>query len=173
LTDRVLNTVWNWREDAGREAGRRERADLRRAALIQAVVMALVGCVVGLWWGHRVVAYVIWGLAAVVLVLGLAAPAAYRHVHRFGQWLGRLVGGLLLYLLLAPAYYLIFLPASLIVRMTGRDPMSLQRRDPRHTCWIPRNGEIPVETYARQFMLEDKAARELRRPVGVGEETGP
>ena len=172
MSERVVNTVWNWRETAGRSVQSHERTDLRRAALIQTAVMAAVGCVLAFWWGHHIAAYVVWSLAAIVLALGLAAPGTYRHIHRFGQWLGRAVGGLLLHLLMTPMYFLVFFPASLILRLTGRDPLSLKKRDMRHTCWIPRVGAVPVETYARQFMIEDKAARRLRRPVGAGEEAG-
>ena len=172
MSDRVVNTVWNWREAAGRDEQSRERTGLRRSALVQTAVMVAIGCILAFLWGHHIAAYIVWSLAAVVLLLGLAAPSAYRHIHRFGQWLGRAVGGLLLYLLMTPMYFLVFFPASLILRLTGRDPMSLKKRDMRHTCWIPRAGDIPVETYARQFMLEDKEARKLRRPVADAEEAG-
>ncbi len=168
LNDRVINTVWNWREAKNNSSAGSDHGVLRRRALLQAVIMGFIGGLLYFGWGHHIAGIVIWSLAGIVLVLGLAAPKAYRPVHNFGQWLGRMVGAALLYLLLAPAYYLVFFPAALLLRMIGRDPMSLKKREMRFTCWIARKGEIPPETYERQFLLEDKEARKALRPVDKG-----
>lgn len=161
----VQETVWNWR-NPGPEGG--GSVNLRRQAVIQAAVMAVIGLLLHQWIGHQTFGLVIWALAAVVLILGLAAPKAYRPIHRFGQFLGKAVGGLLTWLLLVPLFFLVFFPGAIVLKLTGRDPMSLRRKDDRYTCWIPRRRAIPNSNYVRQFLLEDKAAREELRPVGSG-----
>ena len=98
----VLETVWNWRDSSGRSTGKTEGASLRRQAVIQVIVMGAIGFVLYRWIGHETFAKVVWGLAAVILVLGLVAPRAYRPVHRFGLWLGKIIGALLTYVLLIP-----------------------------------------------------------------------
>lgn len=164
----VQETVWNWREKSGRGAGPSESASLRRQAIIQALVMGVIGFALLKWIGHATFAKVVWGLAGVVLVLGLAAPRAYRPIHRFGRWLGRAVGVLLTYVLLVPLYFLFFTPAALYLRLRGRDPMQRRPRDAQYTCWVPRRRPATAESYTRQFLLEDKGARRELRPVGAG-----
>ncbi len=169
----VQETVWNWRDSAGPGKGKSEASSLRRQAVIQAVVMGVIGFVLYQWIGHHLFARIVWGLAGIILVLGLVAPAAYRPIHRFGQWLGRAVGALLTWVLLIPLYYLVFSPGALLLRLQGRDPMHRRMRDRRYTCWIPRNRPATPETYNRQFLLEDKEARGALRPVGAsGRQTG-
>ena len=83
-------SVWDWRSETG--TGRRAGeglARLRRAAWLQVTVMAGVGAFLYFLFGHRLVGQVVWGLAAVCLLLGTIHPPAYRPVHRFGRWLGR------------------------------------------------------------------------------------
>jgi len=168
LPSSVLETVWNWRDSSGRSTGKTEGASLRRQAVIQVIVMGAIGFVLYRWIGHETFAKVVWGLAAVILVLGLVAPRAYRPVHRFGLWLGKIIGALLTYVLLIPLYFLVFLPGALVLRLQGRDPMHRRARDRAYTCWIPRRRPAERETYSRQFLLEDKAARVELRPVGAG-----
>jgi hypothetical protein len=167
----VVEIVWNWRAAEDPLLHRNaERAELRRRALLQGSVMVAVGALVFFLLGHRTVGLVVWGLAVLVLGLGLAVPAAYRPLNRFGEWLGRIVGALLTFLMLVPLFYLVFLPVSAFLRMKGHDPMSRGRREMNQTCWIPRRRPVATDAYARQFLLEDSEARALVRPVGAGPE---
>jgi hypothetical protein len=171
MSRRVVESVWNWRAAEDPLLHRvAERAELRRRALLQGSVMVAVGALVFFLLGHRIVGLAVWGLAVLILGLGLAAPAAYRPLNRFGEWLGRTVGALLTYLMLVPLFYLVFLPVSAFLRMKGHDPLSRSRRDPNQTCWIPRRRPVSADAYVRQFLLEDSEARALVRPVGAGPE---
>jgi len=165
----VQEVVWNWREhEASPRADSSVRNHLRRKAVIQALVMGVIGAILLGLFGHRIVAFVVWGLAAVILILGLAAPPVYRHVDRFGQLIGRAVGGLLTTVLLTPFYYLVFFPGALLLRLQGRDPLHRPPLEPGRTGWIPRRQAPTPESYARQFLREDREARVLHRPVGAG-----
>jgi len=121
--------------------------------------------------GHRISGLVIWGLALFILLLGLVAPRAYQPIHRIGKWLGRIIGNLLSYLMLVPLYLLVFTPASIYLKLKRRDPMQRQKRDPQHTYWIPRRLRSALGGYRRQFLLEDREARSLLRPVGPSSES--
>lgn len=168
----VQEVVWNWRErGASTHADPSLRSRLRRKAVIQTLVMGVIGAVLLGLFGHRIVAFVVWGLAAVILILGLAAPPAYRHIDRFGQFLGRAVGGLLTAVLLTPFYYLVFFPGALLLRLQGRDPLHRPPLEPGRTGWIPRRQGPTPESYAHQFLREDREARVLHRPVGAGADT--
>ena len=69
----VQGTVWNWRDSEGQGKEKSEAATLRRQAVIQALVMGVIGFVLFQWIGHHTFARVIWGLAGLILVLGLIA----------------------------------------------------------------------------------------------------
>jgi uncharacterized membrane protein YecN with MAPEG domain len=176
----VSAVIWNWRERlsegesgpapheplTGSGTGHRLRgSQVRRQATVQGAVMAVVGVLLGLLLGHWAAAWVIWILAAVILVLGLAHPPAYRPVHAFGLWLGRIVGVSLTWLLLAPFYYLFVTAVAWLLRLRGRDPLHRGSRPPDETYWIPRRLTPQPESYRRQYLREDPQAHSLRRSV--------
>lgn len=168
VRERVLAATWNWRAPAGPAPGS-GRAALRRAAFIQAGVTAAVGAVLRFGFGHHLFPQILWGIAVLVLVLGLFFPRAYRPVHAFGRGLGRFVGRILVYVLLVPLYYLFFTPVALLLRIQKRDPLHRDFRDPRHTYWIARGPRERGENATRQFLREDREARGELRDVGSNE----
>ena len=103
VRQRILAVTWDWRAPSGPVPGS-GRAALRRAALIQAGVTAAVGAILRFGFGHQLFPIILWGIAGLVLVLGLFLPRAYRPVHAFGRGLGRFVGRILVYVLLVPFY---------------------------------------------------------------------
>jgi hypothetical protein len=168
IRERVLAATWDWRAPAGPAPGS-GRAALRRAALTQAGVTAAVGAVLRFGFGHHLFPLVLWGIAILVLFLGLFLPRAYRPVHAFGRGLGRVVGKILLYVLLVPFYYLFFTPVALLLRLQKRDPLHRSFRDPRHTYWIARGPRERGENASRQFLREDREARGALRDVESGD----
>ena len=162
---RVIQATWNWQSPAdpvpdGPAGG------LRRSALIQSLVMGLIAAILFYGFHHLLLARIIWALAGLVLVLGLAFPPAYRPIHAFGQWLGRVVGNGLTYVLLVPFFYLFFTPVALLLRLQGRDPLHRGFRDPQWTYWLARSPKGPGENIDKQFLREDREARKQLRPVG-------
>jgi hypothetical protein len=165
-TPSVVEATWNWRASSG-DARATAGPRYRRLALIQGAVMILAATAVLFLLNHQLAARIIAGLGILVIVLGLLFPRAYRPVHAFGQGLGRAVGQLLVYLLLVPFFYLVFLPGALILRLQKRDPLHRRYRDPRWTYWIPRRGKDATDNVNRQFLREDRDARTELRPVGA------
>lgn len=165
-TRRVMQATWDWRSSTDTGSAT-EAAGLRRGAIIQALVMGLVGGALFFGLHHHLFARVVWVLAGIVLILGLAFPPAYRPVHRFGRWLGKVVGNALTYLLLVPFFYLFFTPVALILRMQGRDPLHRNFRDPQWTYWVGRSSKARDENIDKQFLREDRDARAHLHPVGA------
>jgi hypothetical protein len=163
----VVTAIWNWRAEQQPDGSRRrEHQALRRAALVQASVMLVVAALLYVVLQRRLFAQLIAGIGVICLLLGLALPAAYAPVHRFGRWLGRAVGQLLLYLLLVPFFYLFMVPVSLVLKLQKRDPMHRRPLPAGLTYWITRRIASSPATYERQFLHEDRQARDLERPVG-------
>ena len=165
-TRRVMQATWDWRSstDSGSVAA---APGLRRGAIIQAMVMGLVGGALYFVLHHHLFAQVVWALAGFILVLGLVSPRAYRPIHGFGRWLGRVVGNALTYLLLVPFFFLFFTPVALILRLQSRDPLHRKFRDPQWTYWVKRSSKSRDENIDRQFLREDRDARAHLHPVGT------
>ncbi len=160
----VLEVTWNWRQ-ADRSPA--QGTNLRRNAVIQALVTGAVAAVLLYGLGHELAGRIVAGVAVVVLLLGLFLPKAYGGVHRFGQTLGRAVGTALTYLLLVPFFYLFFLPVALWLRLRGRDPLHRTFRESKWTYWNSRRLRARDHNIDRQFLQEDRAARHALREVGT------
>ncbi len=145
--------VWNWRAAAGTD-------DSRSAAAAAARRQGAVGAAVGLavaalaWLLHRPVpALVVAALSLTIALLALAAPLTlYRRLRgaldRFAHWVGTGVTWLLMTVL----FYLLFVPAGLIMRATGKLAFTRFADPALDTYWTPTEGRVhSAESYRKQF----------------------
>ena len=150
-TNAALGTKWVWKA-VGSPPPAPKPSDLRGKSIIQAVIMSAVGGFI--YWkfpGHRLGAYIVWSLAAGFLFCGLFIPAAYRAIDRFFfAVLPKAVAAGLTWLLLVPFFFLIFVPAHLIQKLTGQDPMTRRVPTDLPTYWIPRKPVPNVDQYKKQ-----------------------
>lgn len=96
-----------------------ESKQLRSCGLIVGGIFALLG----LWpvvRGPRLWALL---LAGVLTVLAFALPRSLRQVYRLWMALGHVLGWLNTRALLGVAFYGLFVPIGLGMRMLGKDPM--------------------------------------------------
>jgi hypothetical protein len=119
--------------------------------LLQAAIMGGIGLVLHRVVGHVVMAWVVWGLAGVVLVSALFIHRVYAAIEAFGRWLGIWAGTGVTYLLLVPFFYLVFVPGRLVLLLLGRDPMQRTFPSPESTCWSPRKTKMDEKHYRKQF----------------------
>lgn len=161
----VIQATWNWRSRTGTPPTD-PAGGYRRGALVQVLVMGLIAAVLFFGFHHHLLARIIWAFAGLVLILGLVFPSAYRPIHAFGKWSGRVVGKALTYLLLVPFFFLFFTPVAMILRWQNRDPLHRGFRDPQWTYWIGRSPKVRGENIDKQFLREDRGARGQLRPVG-------
>lgn len=151
MNQTVASIVWPWRDHLATKAGPAKSGPSPKAAVIQAGVMAAIGALAYLWLGHRIMGGVVWSLAAVVLVSGLFIPSAFAAIERFGKRLGQWVGTGLTWGLLAPFYYVCFVPLHVLQKISGKDP--LRRRFPTDepSYWVPRSPVKDASQYRKQF----------------------
>lgn len=147
----VSSVVWPWRETLSAPAAPKKAGPKALSVLIQAAVMAAIGAGLYFWLKHTVMGLVVWGLAGIVLVSGFFLPPVFRAIERFGQWLGRAVGVLLTWGLLAPFYYLVFLPMHLVQKLSGKDPLQRRLHTGAPTYWTPRPPVRNLSQYRKQF----------------------
>jgi hypothetical protein len=147
----VSSVVWPWREKAAAQILVRKTGPAASAVLLQATGMAAVGSALYWWLGHRFMGVVAFSLAAIVLVAGFFLPRFFAAIKSFGKHLGRWVGTLLTWGLLAPFYYIFFAPAHLALKIKGKDPLHRQCPTVEPTYWTPRKPVKDLGQYRKQF----------------------
>ena len=65
-----------------------------------------------------------WYVAAVLIVWALLLPQTLKPVYRLWMAIGQVLGWINTRIILSIMFYIIILPVGLILRLTGKDPMS-------------------------------------------------
>lgn len=121
------------------------------AGIIQAVVMAAVGAALYFLMGHHLAGMLVWGLTLLWLTGLFWLPKVRHGFERVGAWLGRVVGGIITWILLVPMYLTVFGLGRLMLNLRGRDPMRRKIDSGAKTYWDAR-AEIEVkEHWLRQY----------------------
>ena len=123
--------------------------DLRIFSLIWLVGFGLFGAVVA--WRGGTWAPVMWGIAVVGCVLGLAAPRAMKWIYVAWMVAAFPIGWTVSLVLLAVVYYVIFTAFGLVFRAFGRDPLGRSFDRQASTYWMPRQQPEGLERYFKQF----------------------
>lgn len=126
-------------------------AQLRSFGRVFLVALGLIGGLT-LYRGHVPLGAGLVGAGALFGLLGQVAPTTlllpYRGWMRFGDALSAVTSRILLFVV----YFGVVTPTALVLRILGKDPLSL--RPPGHTTtyWQPREGVPPTaESYLNQF----------------------
>jgi len=94
------------------------------------------------WW--------LYGVGAVFLAVALTRPALLAPLNRLWTRFGLLLHRVVSPVMLGAMYYGVMVPAGLIMRLVGRDPLRL-KRDPRATTyWVERQPPGPEPQSMRQ-----------------------
>ena len=124
---------------------------LRQFAGLCLVVFAGLGA-----WQYLVVdkpmlGAVLAGAGAVIGVLGLLRPNLCRWL--FVGWMVAVspVGWLVSHIVLASAFFGLFLPLGLLFRLAGRDALALKPRRHQQSYWTPKALPTDPRRYFRQF----------------------
>jgi hypothetical protein len=146
----VSAVVWPWcQSPSSPSAGAAARA-LRRRAVIQALITAIIGAAIYFLLKHKRVGGLVGGVAAFILLSGLLAPSVFHAVDQFMKRFGQAVGTGLTYLLLVPFFYLVFMPGHFIMKVLQKDPLKLKFPSDESTLWSTRKPLKP-DHFKRQF----------------------
>lgn len=89
--------------------------------------------------------------SVLVLILNFALPSVVAVIFRCAMMFGHAVSAVLMRVILAVLFYLVFTPMSLIARMIGKDLLD-QKLDPGcESYWQRRPAQPPKEQYERMF----------------------
>jgi hypothetical protein len=153
----AASVAWSWRDRAARAAAARDRE--AAANRVKGMIGGAVGLAVAALFHfvlHRTLAAeVIAGVAILVVLLALASPLGlYKGLTRALDVFAHAVGTAITWVLMTVLFYLVFLPAGLILR--GRGKLGISRRPDRRlpTYWIAtdeRERARTPESYRKQF----------------------
>jgi Saxitoxin biosynthesis operon protein SxtJ len=122
----------------------------RSFGLVFAAVFAAVGLLPLLrleqprWWAI--------GIAAAFALLAVVWPDLLRPLNRAWLGLGRLLHRVVSPLVMSAVFFLCVTPVAWIMRLRGKDVLSLARRPDLSSYWIAREpSPPPAETMKRQF----------------------
>lgn len=159
--------VWNWQErDAGIDSASRA-ASRRQRWLIQGFVLAVLGTVLNMGLGHTVPGRVVLVVGVLQMVIALWRPRFLIPLDRIADRIAAAVGHTVAWLLLTPFWLLVIVPGGFILRLQRRDPLHRASLPTDLTGWVPRRRASDPASTSHQFLIEDRGARALERPVGT------
>jgi hypothetical protein len=128
-----------------------DRKELRTFGISLGVVCLLWAGI--LWWrGHGAAVPWLLGAAPVLVLLALVAPFALRPIHFVWMPVARGIARVFTWLLLTLAYYLVFTPFGIVMRMLGKDPLQRRFEPEAATYWEARNdGPFEAARLTKQY----------------------
>jgi hypothetical protein len=161
----AASIAWNWRGRSGDQAAARAReaAANRRKGLIGGAIGLAFAALLHFAVHKERSAGVIAAIAILVALLALASPlGAYKVLTRWLDRFAHVVGAAVTWVLMTVLFYLVFLPAGLILRARGKLGITLGNHPGNHrdagrrlpTYWISteeRERARTPESYRKQF----------------------
>jgi hypothetical protein len=94
---------------------------------------------------------VLWAVGVILAVAAAGRPRSVRPAYLVLMFAAAPINWVVMRVLFAVIYYLIFTPVALLFRLIGRDPLR-RRSDPQAASyWVERRSDAPVARYFRQF----------------------
>ena len=126
---------------------------LRSFSWVVGGVLLFIAAVV--WWRNdwtvTTATYILGGVGAALIVLGLTAPALLKPIYRVWMALAVVLGFIMTRVILTITYYLIITPIGLLLRLFGKDPMQ-RRLDPEApSYWIKKTYDAPAKERLEKY----------------------
>ncbi len=121
----------------------------RAFGLMFAAVFTVITIVA--WLGFDTRLYWALGTAAVFLLISLAAPGLLMPLNRLWAAFAARLGHVSNHVILGAFFYLFVLPAGLIIRLLGRDPLHRSFDDKARSYWTPVGRQANRDTFPDMF----------------------
>ena len=123
---------------------------LSLAALLGLVGFAVGHAAAGSSGWPQVARTTLWGIAALLAAVYYLVPRSQIIIIRLWQYLTLPLAWTIGHALMLLAYFGVFLPIGLLLRLSGHDPLKLRARD-TDSEWIARTKPESVARYFRQY----------------------
>ena len=132
-----------------------EGSSNRSFGLIVGGILAAIGLVrVGLHWGEEIswLTALFIGVGAVLVVLGLVAPASLSLLNRLWMKLGLLLAKIVNPIVLGLIYLVVIVPFGVLIRLTGGDLLKHKFDPAARSYWVDRDPPGPApDSMTNQF----------------------
>jgi Saxitoxin biosynthesis operon protein SxtJ len=124
---------------------------LRQFAGVWIVFFGGIAAYQGYFRERMAVALALGSLAAVVGLLGLAAPRAIRPIYVGWMVAAFPIGWVVSHLILALIFYGLFTPLAALFRLMGRDALHRKPRPGVDSYFVPKTTPVDHASYLRQY----------------------
>jgi hypothetical protein len=124
---------------------------LRQFAGIWIVFFGGIAAYQGYFRERMTIALALGSLAAVVGLLGLAAPRAIRPIYVGWMVAAFPIGWVVSHLILALIFYGLFTPLATLFRLMGRDALHRKPRQGVDSYFVPKTTPVDPASYLRQY----------------------
>jgi len=116
-----------------------------------ALFVGIVGWILMHRFAGHTAAYVLWAVAAVLIVIYYLIPAIRRPVYLGWMYAVMPIGWVISHVLLTGIYLLLITPIGLLMRLVGYDPMKRRFDRSAETYWIRREPTQDTNQYFKQY----------------------
>jgi hypothetical protein len=117
-----------------------DRKELRNFGLSLGVVCLLWFGII--WLKSRDMVMWLLYAAPILALVGLVAPIALWPIHKVWMPVAHAIAKFLTWLMLTIAFYLVFTPYGVIMRLLGKDPLHRKIDRSASSYWIHREGRV-------------------------------
>lgn len=147
MSEEVSKVVWDWRNPAPKKSAGRSVAGY----VVQLVVMAGIGAAFWWWLKKPAGAYVVWGIAAVLLLGILGCKPVLRAFAAVEKGLVVGIGTAVTWVMLTPIYFIVFSFGRLCQLLAGKDALG-RRFDPKAaTYWTQHDNRDTAARYQKGY----------------------
>jgi hypothetical protein len=127
-----------------------EKKQIRQFGLIAFIFFGIL-CLLGIWRGKLLPAYLFGGLTAVGLAF-ILAPLRLKPIYSAWQHIAYLFGRAFTTIILIFLYYFVITPAGLIKRLVGGTPLPTRPNDKISSYWATRlEPAQPKERFLKRY----------------------
>ena len=119
---------WKWWYNSRQSTREKQRPGINRI-LAQSLVAFAIAALIAFKFQRVVFAGIVAGIGLFMLLCGLLLPGLHKRIERVMNTIAVGLGQGLTWLLLAPFYFICFLPGRILLLLAKRDPMK--------RAWIP------------------------------------
>jgi RsiW-degrading membrane proteinase PrsW (M82 family) len=116
-----------------------------------ALFVGIVGWILMHRFAVHKAAYVLWAIAAVLIVVYYLIPAIRRPVYLGWMYAVMPIGWVISHALLTGIYLLLITPIGLLMRLVGYDPMKRRFDRSAETYWVTREPPADMNRYFKQY----------------------
>lgn len=125
------------------------KKELRSFAYVMTGAFAIIGGIV--WWNDGWAMPYLFGISGFFLVTGVLVPQILRPLEWAWMKFAVVLSFVMTRVILTLAYFLMITPFGLVMRMFGKDLLSLKLDKSKETYWVPVEPDGPGTRHTKPY----------------------